>query len=138
MDSGCDACIDRRNFILLSLAAATAAGCAGPSGSSTTGALHPIDAGPVATYAKDGVYTQYRDLGFFIVRRGAKLEVLSSICTHRNCKLTAEPNHTYYCDCHGSTFDPEGNVTKGPATRNLPILPTTVSSNGHLIVQVTG
>jgi Rieske Fe-S protein len=138
MDSDCDACMDRRNFILLSLAAATAAGCVGPSGSSTTGALHSIDAGPVANYAKDGVYPQYRDLGFFIVRRGAKLEVLSSICTHRNCKLTAEPDHTFYCDCHGSTFDPDGRVTLGPATRNLPLLTASTSASGHLIVQVPG
>ena len=48
---------------------------------------------------------------FFIVRKGASLFALSAICTHRHCKLEAEADKTFYCPCHGSTFDPEGKVT---------------------------
>ena len=50
-------------------------------------------------------------------------------------KLKAERDYSFYCRCHGSTFDPGGKVTEGPATRNLPVLPTT-NSQGHLIVKV--
>ncbi len=133
--------MNRRDFILVSVAAATAAGCQGVAGggspaAGTTGAARTIDAGPAGNYSADGVYTNFRDLGFFIIRRGGKLEALSSICTHRQCKLDAEPDRTFYCHCHGSTFDPNGKVTEGPATRNLPVLPTSTNEAGHLIVQV--
>jgi len=96
-----------------------------------------IDAGPLNNYASDGVYQGFRDLGFFVIRKGDKLIALSSYCTHQKCELKAERDHSFYCRCHGSTFDPGGKVTEGPATRNLPALPT-INQNGHLLVKVTG
>jgi Rieske Fe-S protein len=129
--------MNRRDFILVSAAAAAATGCQGMGGGGapTTGGEQTFDAGPMADYSADGVYPNFRDLGFFIVRRGGKLEALSSICTHRQCKLTAEADQSFYCHCHGSTFDPNGKVTEGPATRDLPVL--TMSTNGgHLMVKV--
>ncbi len=58
----------------------------------------------------------YRDFGFFVIRRGDQLLALSAICTHRKCKLYAEPDSSFYCKCHGSTFDPCRPVCcKGPA-----------------------
>jgi Rieske Fe-S protein len=62
------------------------------------------------------------------------LFVLSSICTHRHCIVSAEPDHSFHCKCHGSEFDPGGKVTNGPATRNLPVLPSSIDENHHLIV----
>src|SRR5579859_2846061 len=114
--------MNRRTFLFLS--AAFAAGCAstpGDLGASVASGGRIINAGPAGQYLKDGVYTRYRDLGFFIVRRGAKLFAISSICTHRKCKLDAETDQTFYCPCHGSTFDADGQVTEGPARRNLPV-----------------
>jgi len=95
-----------------------------------------IDAGPVGNYSTDGVYAGFRDLGFFIIRKGDKLSALSSYCTHRKCKLTAEPDRSFYCPCHGSTFDPNGRVTHGPARRDLPTLPTFMNEQGRLFVKV--
>src|SRR5215471_12520515 len=95
-----------------------------------------VDAGPASEYATEGVYGNFRDQGFFLVRKGARLEALSAFCTHRKCKLTAEPNRSFYCNCHGSTFEPDGKVTAGPAKRDLPILPTAVDGRGHLLVTV--
>ena len=79
---------------------------------------------------------RYRDLGFFIVRRGATLFALSAICTHRKCKLTAELDRSFYCNCHGSTFDPAGHVTQGPARRDLPVLTTVTDERGQLLVTI--
>ena len=87
-------------------------------------------------YAKDGVYSGFVARGFFVVRRGDKLFALSAICTHRKCQLTAELDHSFYCKCHGSTFDPAGRVTEGPAKRDLPVLPTATNSEGQLLVRV--
>ena len=97
-----------------------------------------VNAGPAAQYLADRAYTRFRDRGFFIVRRGANLFALSAICTHRNCKLDAEPDKTFYCPCHGSTFDPDGKVTEGPARRNLPVFAVTTDEKGDLWVKVSG
>jgi len=129
--------INRRSFLLLG--AAFAAGCAAPGGGSfsSAGRERVVDAGPAAQYLADGVYARYRDLGFFIVRRGAKLVAMSATCTHRKCKLDAEPDKTFYCPCHGSTFDADGKVTEGPARRDLPVFTVSTNEKGELLVKIS-
>jgi Rieske Fe-S protein len=128
--------LNRRTFLILG--ATFAAGCAAPGGTNPFSGKNErvVNAGPASQYLADGVYTRYRDLGFFIVRRGATLVALSAICTHRKCKLTAEPDRTFYCPCHGSTFDPAGHVTEGPARRDLPVLTIVTDANGDLLVSL--
>jgi Rieske Fe-S protein len=131
--------MDRRGFLLLTATAAAAAGCeaVNPGGGGAPHAERVVDAGPASAYAKDGVYAQYRDVGFFLVQRGGHLTALSSMCTHRQCKINAETDRTFYCPCHGSTFDPTGKVTEGPATRNLPVYSTVTNAQGHVLVKVS-
>jgi Rieske Fe-S protein len=95
-----------------------------------------VNAGPVSKYAADGLYDSFRDQGFFLVRKGDRLVALSSYCTHRKCKLTTDPDHSFYCPCHGSTFDPDGRVTEGPAKQDLPTLPSFTNETGELFVRV--
>lgn len=40
-------------------------------------------------------------------------------CTHQDNQLTVAGNNGYTCSLHGSTFNTEGKVTKGPAERSL-------------------
>jgi Rieske Fe-S protein len=82
------------------------------------------------------VYGHFRDQGFFVIRKGEQLFALSSICTHRTCKLDAESDRSFFCACHGSTFDPSGKVTEGPARRDLPTLTSVTNENGQLLVTV--
>jgi Rieske Fe-S protein len=126
--------LDRRQFLLLTVG--LVAGCKMVDDSPSTSQERTVNAGPVGNYATDGVYNNFRDQGFFLIRRGDKLFALSAICTHRKCKLTAEPDRSFYCKCHGSTFDPAGQVTAGPARRDLPILPTNTNEQGQLVVSV--
>lgn len=123
--------LSRRDFFLLG--AAFAAGCVAPGGSE--GSAKIINAGASTLYLKDGVYTRYHDLGFFIVRRGISLFAVSSVCTHRRCKLDAESDHTFSCPCHGSTFDADGHVTSGPARRDLPRFSLSTNDKGELLVE---
>jgi len=129
--------VNRRTFLFLG--AAFAAGCAAPGGAdfSAAGREHVVNAGPAGQYLADGVYARYRDLGFFIVRRGASLFAISSICTHRNCKLNAQKDKTFLCPCHGSTFDADGKLTQGPARRNLPMYAISTDDRGDLLVKVS-
>jgi Rieske Fe-S protein len=129
--------LNRRHFLFLS--ATFAAGCAAPGGSDAATGFSGgmVNAGPASQYLSDGVYTQYRNHGFFIVRHGAKLFAISSICTHRKCKLNARTDKTFYCPCHGSTFDPDGHVTKAPARRNLPVYEISTNEKGELLVNLS-
>jgi len=129
--------LNRRQFLLLS--AAFLAGCR--SADDTGGPVAPsaertVDAGPAADYAADGVYSRFQYQGFFLVRQGDKLFALSAICTHRRCRLEAETDRTFYCKCHGSTFDPAGHVTEGPAHRDLPVFPIVTDERGRLLVTI--
>lgn len=134
--------IDRKQFLMI--AAAICAGCksveqgggTGTGAGAATQTRGVVDAGPVAAFSADSVYQQFRSQGFFIIRNGGHLFAVSAICTHRNCKLDPEPDHSFYCECHGSTFDPNGKVTAGPAVRDLPIFPTVTDAAGHLRVTV--
>ena len=124
--------LNRRQFLILTVG--LAAGCR--SAVEENHAERLVNAGPAANYAADGVYGRYRDLGVFVVRKGDKLFALSAICTHRRCKIKAEADRTFYCPCHGSTFDSDGHVTTGPAKRDLPVFMTSVDERGNLLVTV--
>jgi len=128
--------MNRRKFLFLTTTVAVT-GCQTPDDHSPSNAIRTervVNAGPVVNYATDGVYTAFRNQGFFVVRRGEKLFALSAICTHKKCRLTSEPNRSFYCPCHGSTFDPAGHVTQGPAQRDLPVFTTSVNEGGELLV----
>ena len=56
---------------------------------------------------------------FIIINKEYKTKVLSSRCTHLGCKIDKAKNGQVICPCHGSTFDLDGNATKGPAIRPL-------------------
>jgi isorenieratene synthase len=45
---------------------------------------------------------------------------ISLTCTHQGCTVQREEDGKFHCPCHGSVFDREGRVEKGPATRDLP------------------
>ena len=127
--------LDRRTFLLLTLG--LAAGCENPNAAGPgSGLEREVDAGPAVAGAADGVDRRFRSRGFFLVRRGGRWLAISSVCTHRKCRLEAEADGTFTCPCHGSTFDPEGHVTQGPARRDLKLYPVTVDDRGRLRVTV--
>jgi Rieske Fe-S protein len=124
--------IKRRDFLIL--AASVLAGSkarANPAGERV------VDVGPANNFAKDGVSAAFESQGFFIVRKGSQLLALSAFCTHRKCKLAAQSDRSFYCRCHGSTFDPNGKVTEGPAKRDLSQLSLTVNEKGNVLVKAT-
>jgi len=128
--------ITRREFLILT--ASFAAGCNSVEQVRPTsmGPERVFNAGAASKYAVDGVYAGFASHGFFIVRKGENLFALSSICTHKKCRLKTEPDRTFYCPCHGSTFDSAGHVTTGPAKRDLPVYKTSVDEDGKLLVTI--
>lgn len=130
------------------------------AGALTAGALAPLSAGcggvPVLTRGvRDGRFSvplsEFRaaagpgdavavDVGggwpVLLVRDGnGRFFALSSRCTHQACRVRPA-GESLVCPCHGSTFDREGRVIRGPATRPLPTYEVTVAA-GELHVAVT-
>jgi len=70
---------------------------------------------------------------YIVVNQNETTTVLSSHCTHLGCKINKIENGRLACPCHGSEYDLEGNVLKGPAYKNLKILPSKISPDGTII-----
>lgn len=61
---------------------------------------------------------------------------VSPICTHRGCTVDVQ-GARLVCPCHGSTYDREGTVLRGPAERSLTRYP--VARDGDtLVIDLTG
>ncbi len=60
-------------------------------------------------------------VGIYFDKEGNK-HMVSNICPHLKCFLTFnEVDKTWDCPCHGSRFDIDGNVVKGPSCYNIKI-----------------
>jgi cytochrome b6-f complex iron-sulfur subunit len=68
-----------------------------------------------------------------LFRDAAGVYAISTICTHLGCvvKVDAEGFH---CPCHGSEFNPDGSVMKGPAPKGLPWLAVKTSGEGEYTI----
>lgn len=86
----------------------------------TAGSFKLSDAESVAVFRDDG-----------------GLYAMTLVCTHEQCdmrtygKVTADQ---LTCNCHGSVFDPDGNVKNGPAEKPLDHYLVEVETNGDIFV----
>ena len=60
----------------------------------------------------------YRESRVAVIRREEEIYALSLVCTHLGCTVNVTPQNLV-CPCHGSVFDREGAVLKGPSDRPL-------------------
>ena len=68
-----------------------------------------------------------------VVRNEAGMAAISNTCTHLGCVI-ATTEIGFDCPCHGSRFDGEGTVLRGPAPRPLPWFKLELSPGGELEV----
>ena len=134
--------IKRREFLVAAGASFATSICTGLCGCGSGAAqapipspsTDPVDAGPLDSYPRPGVYPNFAaSHGFFIIRSGNSLYASSSLCTHRRFHLELEDNQIV-CPKHGSLFDNSGSPLKGPATRPLPRFAITLDNRRHIIV----
>lgn len=72
--------------------------------------------------------------GFYVIRgNDNSVKALSAICTHAGCEVMPDNQSGFACPCHGSLFDGEGTVLKGPARAPLTTLPSRVE-NGEVLI----
>lgn len=59
------------------------------------------------------------DLGDFLLKKSSsEILAISLVCTHLGCTVRPESNKLA-CPCHGSQFDANGKVERGPADKDL-------------------
>jgi Rieske Fe-S protein len=62
---------------------------------------------------------------------------MTLVCTHQGCDIgqsgTVGPRGIY-CGCHGSEFDVDGNVVRGPAASPLAHFAVSADASGNLTV----
>ncbi len=66
---------------------------------------------------------------------GGEWLVVSGVCTHAGCPVQAGlgPYSGWQCLCHGSVYDLAGRVRRGPAKRNLPVVPHRFARGGIVL-----
>lgn len=74
----------------------------------------------------------YKQSRVAIIRREKEIYALSLVCTHLGCTVNVTADNLV-CPCHGSIFDREGKVLKGPSDKPLQRL-TTEQRGDKLVV----
>ncbi|MBL8609634.1 MAG: Rieske (2Fe-2S) protein [Myxococcales bacterium] len=116
---------------------ATLGGCSDGEGQSP--ATGPVPAGNVKDLAK-GTVKFVSGKPVILGRDDQGVYALSSICTHDQCDMSKNGTigtDTIQCDCHGSRFDKNGKVTKGPASSDLDHYKVEIAANGDITVQAS-
>jgi Rieske Fe-S protein len=86
---------------------------------------------------KPGIPSHEPEAGVWLVKRSndSTLLALDDRCPHLGCRQKWDPERgLFQCPCHGSEFDLEGNVTRGPASRSLPRLALTKAEPNRVLV----
>ncbi|MCB0833562.1 MAG: ubiquinol-cytochrome c reductase iron-sulfur subunit [Bacteroidetes bacterium] len=98
-------------------------------GESDSGTALEIVLSDYPELSMDGGYKVIKDVmidgiedNLIIVRQSEKnYVVLSSICRHKKCNVKfRNSKQLFVCPCHGSNYDLEGSVVKGPSSGPLP------------------
>ncbi len=71
-------------------------------------------------------------IDYLIIKDGPRIAeyAINPICTHLGCTVewNQQQNH-FICPCHGSQYDSQGRVVRGPAGRSLPLITVIVKQN---------
>ena len=105
-----------------------------PVGGSLTLPTGPVGTGNVSALPVGSM----RVMSNVVVARDADgVYAMSGVCTHAGC-LLADGSSTIAaglsCPCHGSLFDGDGNVTRGPAPTPLQHYQVTIGADGGITV----
>jgi cytochrome b6-f complex iron-sulfur subunit len=137
--------MDRRMFVVQSacaFATLASAGCASLAAVRVTPEDGRVRLSPSAhpSLAQPGGWLKVQPEAwstplYVLALENGEYAALSPICTHRGCTVNIS-GPRLVCPCHGSTYDREGNVVRGPAERALQRFPTHVLSSGEVVVEI--
>lgn len=91
-----------------------------------------VDVGEAAQYPV-GSRTVLPDIPALLLSSESGFTALSLICTHLGCTVEQSDNG-FRCPCHGSRYDAQGAVERGPARRSLEHLKVEVTAQGRVLI----
>jgi Rieske Fe-S protein len=119
---------------------------AGESGTTTaappaSGAAPPVSGGPAAPAANVIAKTADVPVGSGVIvdkvvvtqPTAGVFKGFSSTCTHKGCAVDKIADGTIDCPCHGSKFNLDGSVAKGPADKPLEAQAVTVQGDSIVL-----
>lgn len=130
-----DSFTSRRRFLTVVAGAVAVTACSG-NGSASPAAFGDVSAGNV-TGLPLGVLTVVPGQPVIIGRDTGGLYAMTVTCTHQGCDV--EPSGsgasaTIACPCHGSRYDQNGAVTRGPASSPLVHFAVTIDASGEVTI----
>ncbi len=135
-----DKVLTRRRFLVVTGAVAATSACSSPGaapaivGDIPAGTESGLSVGSLGVVAGEPVCLG-RDAG--------GIYAMTLTCTHAGCDMgefgSVSPQGLF-CGCHGSEFDANGNVVRGPAKAPLDHFNVTVDASGNLTIhdQIVG
>jgi Rieske Fe-S protein len=72
----------------------------------------PVDSIP------EGGALVFKELKLAVLKMEGEISAVSLTCTHLGCTVSLSDGN-FACPCHGSVFDINGDVLKGPAVKSL-------------------
>ena len=91
-----------------------------------------FDLGPASHYPI-GSRTVLPDVPAVLVHTQSGFSALSLVCTHLGCTVEQKPDG-FTCPCHGSRYDTNGNILRGPARAAFRALRVETTSDGRLVL----
>jgi Rieske Fe-S protein len=125
--------LGRRRFLKLAVAAANVAACGPTAGPESVG---DVGAGNVSGLAVGSVVA-LQGVAACIARDGRGVYAMTLTCTHQGCDMGTTGSvsaSAIECGCHGSVFDANGNVLRGPAQTALTHYAVSMDAQGNLTV----
>jgi len=89
-----------------------------------------FDLGLASNYAP-GSRTVLPVVPALLIRTEMGFSAISLVCTHLGCTVESMPEG-FSCPCHGSRFDSQGKVMRGPAAKPLISLKVKTTEDGKL------
>jgi len=83
-----------------------------------------------------GSRTLFPDIPAVLIHDDKGFSALSLVCSHLGC-IVQDNNNGFICPCHGSYFDINGDVQRGPARHDLRLLRVDNIEDNRLILFIT-
>ena len=93
-----------------------------------------FDVGEPSGFAP-GSITFLPDRQLYVFNSADGFYCISSVCTHLGCNVK-RGGPGFECPCHGSQFDENGQVVRGPAPKPLAWFTLSLTPRAHLVVDL--
>jgi Rieske Fe-S protein len=110
--------------------------CSGDEQSAGPAAFGDVAAGNVATLSI-GTLREVSGAPAYVGRDNGGVYAMTSTCTHEGCDMIEQgqiESAGVFCACHGSRFDSNGAVTRGPANAPLTHFEVELDAEGNITI----